>query len=627
MTFPAPPAAAPRATILLVDDEAEILIALQDLLEDAFTILTSTSPPAALDLLAAHPEVAVIVSDQRMPEMPGNVFLARARNLSAAEAILLTGYAELTAVTSALNDGAISGYAQKPWEPEALRAMIIAAAERHRLRAALLFEQRVFRALTDGGSDAVAVLDGSGTMVRANARMRERQDARSAEFAEADDDADRAALASAEPSETVSTDWDTARGQRWFLTRRTPFEDAEGRRHLLKIEIDETVRRVAEQKLHQAEKLQALGTLAGGIAHDFNNLLAVVIGNLELATRNGSDPARLTRYLASASEAASRGSAISRRLLSFTRQRDVAAESFDPGTAIREVEDLVTQAMAGRATIRLELDPAVWAIRTDPGQFELAIVNLCINARDAMLPGQTVVIAAQNCTDGLPTELPPGDYVRVTVADSGTGMSAEIKARVFEPFYTTKPHGQGTGLGLPMVRSMAEAAGGTVTIDSELGIGTSIHLWLPRDRAPAAISEAAPTTSPQRPLRILLAEDDPAVRETLAEQLRHAGHHLTIVASGEQALDLLADSSIFDLLVTDHAMPGLSGGELANRALAAKADLPILLITGFAEIELIEGLVVLRKPFTTDQLLGRVQEAVKLRRRRPNELRAETKAS
>jgi signal transduction histidine kinase len=615
MTYPAHLASGTRPAILLVDDEAEILIALQDLLEDAFTILSSTSPAAALDLLAAHPEVAVIVSDQRMPEMPGNVFLARARMLSAAETILLTGYADLSAVASAVNDGAISGYAQKPWEPEALRAMIAAAAERHGLRAALLFEQRVFQALAEGGSDAVAVLDRTGETVRANALMRERREARSPAFAEADDAADRAALESGEPGESQSCDEDAAAGPRWFVTRRTPFADAAGRRHLLKIESEETARRIAEQKLHQAEKLQALGTLAGGIAHDFNNLLAVVIGNLELASRNGSDPARLARYLASASEAASRGSAISRRLLSFTRQRDVAAETFNPGGAIRDVEDLVVQAMAGRATIRLDLDPELWAIRTDPGQFELAIVNLCINARDAMPSAGEVAILASNCAGPeVPAELSPGEYVRVTVADSGTGMSAEIKARVFEPFFTTKPHGKGTGLGLPMVRSMAEAAGGTVTIDSEPGVGTSIHLWLPRDRQPAAGSEALSATDANGPLRILLAEDDPDVRIILAEQLRQAGHQLTLAGSGEQAAELLAGDLAFDLLVTDHAMPGLSGGDLAIRTLAGNADLPILLITGFAEFDAIEGVTVLRKPFTTDQFLAGVRDAISARR-------------
>ncbi|MDB5683121.1 MAG: baeS [Sphingomonas bacterium] len=610
MTTPPSNAAPLRPTVLLVDDEPEILVALEDLLEDGYTTLSASSPLAALALLEANPQISVVVSDQRMPEMTGNIFLARARRISSAEAILLTGYADLSAVISAVNEGAISGYLHKPWEPEALLAMIGAAAERHRLRAALAFEHAAFTALLEQSGDAVSVIDRSHRAVRSNSRAREQRQADPAPTTiAADRAADEAALASGAYADEEQRFDASGKEPRWIRTRRIPFGTGDATRHLIKIESDETERRQAEQKLHQAEKLQALGTLAGGIAHDFNNLLAVVIGNLELATRS-RDEAKLARYLASATDAATRGSAISRRLLTFSRQRELTAETFLPSQAIGEIEDLLAQSTAGRASVRLDLGDEVWPIHTDRSQFELAIINLCINARDAMDDGGEIVVATRNAD---PRDLPSGmagEFVRISVTDSGSGMSEEIQARVFEPFFTTKPHGRGTGLGLPMVKAMAEAAGGAATIESAPGAGTSIHLWMPHSALPqpaeCTVQEAASVGS----LGILLAEDDPEVRGMLTEQLSNAGHRITAVHSGEEALERLDRDAAFDLLITDLAMPRISGLELSARVGERWPRLPILLITGFAEVQDELPLAVLTKPFTAEQLQAAVAHAV-----------------
>ncbi|KQN37607.1 hypothetical protein ASG37_11290 [Sphingomonas sp. Leaf407] len=574
--------------LLLVDDEREILVALTDLLEDRYRVLATTSPVEALGLVAANPDISVIVSDQRMPELTGSQFLGQARPTTDAEAILLTGYADLSAVVAALNDGAISGYANKPWDGDALRAMIDAAATRFALRRALAFERAAFDGLMRSSGDHVVILDHDGAVVRG--------DGAPADFA------DRAALAGEAMAEEERQDGEAGGGERWTLVQRIPFGPPD-RRFLLRIERDDTERRLAQRRRHQSEKLEALGTLAGGIAHDFNNLLAAILGNLELAQRRIDDPVRLQRFLSAAREAAGRGSAITRRLLSFSRQRDLAAETFHPDTAIRAVEELIVRTAAGRIRLTYDFADPAWAVRTDPGQFELALLNLAINARDAMGGQGIVSIATANIADA--TGMAPGlsgPFVRISVGDTGTGIDDALRERVFEPFFTTKAQGVGTGLGLPMVRAMARAAGGEVTIDSRLGEGTTVHLWLPPVAAEALAAPAA-AAGPVAPRRVLLVEDDAEVRHVVTAQLEAMGHHVTACATADRALAALRPGYCCDLLITDYAMPLLSGVELAQRVHACCPGLPVLLITGFAEIgERQVDLPVLTKPFSSDQL-------------------------
>jgi len=579
--------------LLLVDDEPEILVALSDLLEDRYRILSTASPVEALALVHAHPDIAVIVSDQRMPELTGSQFLARARATTEAEAILLTGYADLSAVIAALNEGAISGYANKPWDAEALIAMIAAAADRYALRQALAFERAAFRGLADGSGDVVTILDQHGHVVRGTPSS-DGIDPRDVATVvqDASDDEDRHLV---QPS-----------GDRWTHIRRIPFAIGADR-YLLKIERDDTARRLAERRHHQSEKLEALGTLSGGIAHDFNNLLAAIIGNLELAERRIDDRDRLRRYLGAAGEAAGRGSAITRRLLSFSRQRDLAAEIFRPDDVIRSIEELIVRTAAGRIKVAYNFAEPAWAVKTDVGQFELAILNLAINARDAMDGSGTVQIGTINIDDAT-AFLPEfsGPFVRISVSDTGSGMDSAVRERVFEPFFTTKAQGAGTGLGLPMVRAMARAAGGDVTIDSEVGRGTSIHLWLPRIEA-GPVTSSQPASGPTCPRRLMLVEDDPEVRAVVAAQLEAAGHSVVVHDSALHAVAMLEAGDRFDMVLTDYAMPDLSGIEVAARVRTCCPDTPVLLITGFAEIGDTQiGVPVLTKPFTTEQLLSAI---------------------
>jgi signal transduction histidine kinase len=576
-------------TVLLVDDEPEILVAFEDLLDGDYRILSTTSPARALEMLAAEPDVAVIVSDQRMPDMPGHVFLSRAREISTAETLLLTGYADIEAVISAVNQGRIGGYAHKPWEPEALRSMIAQAAERTRLRRQLSFEQALFAALVERSPDIVGVIDAQGQMVRGNAEVLH-------PAGRAQDDA---AMASGEVGDEELREIGADGQPRYRRVRRFPLM-IDGSLYLLKVISDESEHRLLQLRLQQSEKLQALGTLAGGIAHDFNNLLTAVNGNLELAASRAEDP-RLVRYIDSAAEAARRGSSLTKRLLSFSRQGEMTVETADPNETVLGMRELMLRTTE-LSDVVFDLAPDVWPAHADPEQLELAILNLAINARDAMPKGGQVTIATRNATmaEGDP-DLRAGDYATIALTDEGEGMTPEVAARVFEPFFTTKERGRGTGLGLPMVNAMAVNAGGRVTLETAVDHGTTVTIWLPRSAAPP-VPRDVPQSEGCRPLRILLAEDDEDVRAVSEDYLQALGHDVASVASGDEALALFT-SAPFDLVMTDFAMPGLSGGEIAEEIARVRPGTPVLIVTGFADVTSLPAYVcTLRKPFSKAEL-------------------------
>jgi len=577
-------------TILLVDDEGEILVALEDLLDSDYRVLSTTSPARALEILAAEPDIVVIVSDQRMPEMPGHLFLERAREISSAEALLLTGYADMEAVISAVNQGRIGGYAHKPWEPEALRSMIGAAAERTRLRRQLSFEQAVFASLVARSPEQIAVIDRRGRVVRGASDT----------VTESSRAGDEAALASGSFSDEEIRDVGGDGQPRFRRIRRFPLV-IDGTTYLLKIVSDESERRALQLRLQQSEKLQALGTLAGGIAHDFNNLLTAVNGNLELAAARAEEP-RLSRYIANASEAARRGAGLTKRLLSFSRQGEMTVETVDPNEIVTGMRDLMLRTTE-LTDVAFDLAPDVWPVRADPEQLELALLNLAINARDAMPGGGPIHVCTRNQSldDGDP--LPVGDYVTIAVADDGEGMTPEIAARVFEPFFTTKERGRGTGLGLPMVHAMAVNAGGCVTLQTEAGQGTTITIWLPRSSEQPNSHVAAAAAPPCGRLRILLAEDDPDVRAVSEDYLHALGHQVVAVEDGKEALDMFASDPDFDLVMTDYAMPGMSGAEIAEIIGQRALVKPVLIVTGFADVSALPANAgTLRKPFTKAEL-------------------------
>ncbi|URD39051.1 response regulator [Methylobacterium tardum] len=607
-------------TILAVDDEPDILIALEDLFEESYRVLTTSRPAEALEILRAEPDIAVVVSDQRMPGLTGDALLAEARTFHDAQAILLTGYADITAVIAALNRGGIVGYVTKPWDAGLLRSTVRQAFERHQLGRDLATERALLRGLLDHAQDAISFKDADGRFVRLNARkaallhhdIAACLGRREAELLGAKAGpvtaADEAAIRSGAVAESLISDGPTG-AEQWSHVTRVPIRDASGAiSHLAVIERDVTEQRTLEARLRQSDKMQALGTLAGGIAHDFNNLLTAILGSLELAGPKIADQPRVQRLIENARGAAERGASLTKRLLSFSRAHDLQARAVDVNGLITGMSDLFGRSLGGLVTVRTDLEDGLLAVQVDPDQLELAVLNLCINARDAMPDGGTITVATRRLNISGDPEIADGSYLGISVTDEGTGIPEDILRRVCEPFFTTKAVGQGTGLGLAMVFGLAQQSKGRLVIDSEVGKGTRVELALPfADQAPEQAAEeagAAPVAG--RRARILIADDDPQVRHVTASFLTGFGHSTTEAADGEAALRSLRHDR-FDMVVADLAMPGMSGIELAAEIRGRLPGLPVLILTGHAEaMQIPEDLPVLSKPFRSADLAARV---------------------
>jgi signal transduction histidine kinase len=386
----------------------------------------------------------------------------------------------------------------------------------------------------------------------------------------------------------------------------------------LRHEISE--RRKTEEQLRQAEKLKAIGQLTGGVAHDFNNLLTSVIGHIDLALQRGLDEGA-ARMLRSAMRSAERGAKLTSQLLAFGRRLPLLVRPVDVRKLVVDLRNMLAITVTPEVSLEISFDPDLWPALADPTQIELALINLTLNARDAMPAGGSLVIAGRNHSGGDPGlagELAPGvsECVALSVRDTGVGMSAEIMARVFEPFFTTKDVGKGTGLGLSMVYGLAKQLGGTVRIVSEPRRGTEVTIYIPRAPAAAAAADLfepsrADPASPGA-VTVLLVDDDDDVREIAAESLRRAGYHVLEAAHGAGALAILEGGAAVDVLVTDLMMPGMSGTSLADHARQRRPSLPIALISGYtaALAASAADYPVLSKPFRPAEFVAFVAACV-----------------
>lgn len=412
------------------------------------------------------------------------------------------------------------------------------------------------------------------------------------------------------------------------LEARVDARTAELRHTVEALHAESRDRARAEEALRQAQKMEAVGQLTGGLAHDFNNLLTAIIGGLEML-RTRVAQARFTeldRYIGAVQGAADRASALTHRLLAFSRQQTLAPKATDLNSLVRGMIEMLRRTLGPH--IRLEMSGAddLWTTLCDPNQLENALLNLCINARDAMAEGGRLTIGTANtavdATQAQQLDMAPGSYVALRVTDTGTGMPPEVAARALDPFYTTKPSGQGTGLGLSMVYGFVRQSGGQMQIESTPGLGTTVTLYLPRHkgRPDTAVTEPDLATTPHTGASeaVLVVDDEPTVRMLVGEALRELGYSALEAADGASGLRLLQSSVRVDLLVTDVGLPGaMNGRQLADAARLCQPGLKVLFITGYAETAALgegalePGMQVVTKPFSLESLAARIRDMLR----------------
>lgn len=392
----------------------------------------------------------------------------------------------------------------------------------------------------------------------------------------------------------------------------------------------ESERNELEQRLEldQVRRMESIGQLAGGIAHDFNNLLGVIINYAEFAAAELDDLPTVRDDVEQIQSAAHRAAALTNQLLMFSRSDPVARRPLELNTTLEDLERLLRRVIGEHVTLETNFDPELWSVVADPSQIEQVVINLAVNARDAMPDGGLLTIATANVelddefVSSRAGLVEPGRHIRLTVSDAGVGMDAETVERAFEPFFTTKPKPQGTGLGLATVYGAVRSHGGDIFLCSEVGVGTTVEIHLPASEVQedAPSREDAPRRTRGNSERVLVVEDEQSVRRMVVRALSTNGYDVVSFARAGEALELLRDpGEHIDLLLTDLVMPDLQGGELADRAIELKPDLPVLFMSGYSDLALHrvdkerESVDLIEKPFTINDLLGEVQRVIEKR--------------
>ena len=660
------PAELESARVLLVDDDERNLLALKTVLEDLGEVVLARSGEEALRHLLKG-EFAVILLDVYMPGMDGyetaQIIRSREQTKSIPIVFLSAVNKEAEHLMRGYSMGAVD-YVFKPVDPVILRSKVTVFVDLFGKTKEVESKARHEQALLD------ATLRANSDRLRAEQELRraeqrqaaiiqslpmvlylERYDThpRRPNYVSGDllavtgfsheqvlgepniwadrlhpEDRDRviAAMEARRKSGRSSIEyrWRCADGSyKHFLDQAVLLKDASGR----PVEFAGTLTDISEQRsletqLVQAQKMDAIGKLTGGIAHDFNNLLAAVIGGLSLLERRAKLESEEQRILGMTKRAAEQGTELVRRLLAFARRQTLEPRPIDPQALREAVSDLLAHTLGGLVHIDWRIENGAWDVLADRAQLELALVNLIINARDAMPDGGTIIVSAQNRQAEADDEtgLDSGDYVRMTVADTGSGISPADLEKVMDPFFTTKAVGKGSGLGLSMVYGFARQSNGAFRIESTLGSGTRAELWLPRapegaakEKAPASVKKRRKLN---RKLNILLVDDHAHVRSTTAAVLGDFGHKVVEAADGTDALRVLREDCGFDLLITDYAMPHLSGTDLLRAAQDICPEVPALIVTGYAESDAIRDrpkhVEILQKPFTPEALEGAIEQ-------------------
>jgi PAS domain S-box-containing protein len=655
------------ARVLVVDDDERNLLAIQTVLEDIGEIVVARSGEEALRHLLKG-EFAVILLDVYMPGLDGYETAQIIRSREQSKRIPIVFLSAVNKETEHLIRGYSMGavdYVFKPVDPIVLRSKVAVFVDLFEKTKEIERKARQEQALLD------ANLRTNAELLRAEQEIRlaeQRQAAiiqslpiilyleplecepRCPNFVSGDlqamtgytfndvvedpdlwaerlheDDRQRVMAALAERKRTgrfaVEYRWRCADGSyRHFHDQAVLLSDGQGRPvEFAGTLTDVTERRTLESQLIQAQKMDAIGKLTGGIAHDFNNLLAAVLGGLGLLERRADLSEEHLKILAMTKRTADQGADLVRRLLAFARRQQLQPASIDPKALAEGVDDLLSHTLGGLVELDWKLKDDAWCAFADQTQLELALMNLIINARDAMPDGGTITIELEHRQAGAenPHGLRDGDYVLFAVEDKGTGIPSDLLQQVMEPFFTTKEVGKGTGLGLSMVYGFAQQSGGAIALSSEMGKGTRAELWIPRaDAPPPEAAETATIEQAAKSLTVLLVDDHEEVRLTTAAMFEDLGHRVVECASGQEAARLLSEGGI-DMLVSDYAMPQMSGTDLIRGARESDPDLTALIITGYAESDEIGDLpadvAVLSKPFDLSALSAAIAQATKRR--------------
>jgi signal transduction histidine kinase/ActR/RegA family two-component response regulator len=669
MPATAEPAKAPRhrpskARILLVDDDERNLMALSEVLKDLAQVVTATSGSEALRHLLKG-EFAVILLDVFMPMLDGYETASLIRERDQTARIPIIFLSAVNKETEHLMRGYAMGavdYVFKPVDPLILKSKVGVFVDLYNMRVQVGETSRAEQKLRDANFHAeldrlqiarelqatrereAAIIQSLPMLLYMEPQSAEprRPDFISGDmmamtgftFAEVQadpylweqrlhpDDRDRvlAALLEREITGRFSIEyrWRCADGgYKHFLDQAVLVKDGDdGMTEFAGTLTDVTEQRSLESRLIQAQKMDAIGQLTGGIAHDFNNLLSAVLGGLHLLERRLTLEEREQLIVTQMRHAAEQGAELVRRMMAFARKQDLTPASVDPNSLCQSVAGLVEHTLGGTVGIDWDCSGEVQNLYVDKSQLELALVNLILNARDAMPQGGRIEVAIDSFEpadgpDGL--DLPPGRYVRIRVSDQGQGIPGEIVDRITEPFFTTKEAGKGTGLGLSMVTGFVQQSGGRLRIGSKPGEGATVELFLPSTPLPAPAGETVRSINPRpvaSPKAVLLVDDDVAVRTVLGEQLREMGFAVDEVGDGGSAIDRLKANGGYDVLLTDFAMPGMNGLETIRSAVSQRPSIRALLMTGYAD----EGAVadargsvpVIRKPIDLDELMRRI---------------------